>query len=478
MRPPSTLYTSPSIRASPRRTKPCKGSRRRSGPRKTLKPDWHRSARTVPASPSLRGARMSGPLSGLRVVDFSRVLAGPLCARTLQDLGAEVIKIEPPSPDVSRFAFPSTDGMSGYYAQQNAGKRNVSINLNLPGAYDLALQLCDTADIVVENFRAGTLGFFGLDYETLAKRNPRLIYASITGYGQGGPWRSRMAYAPTVQAEAGFTENSVRHYGSALTEPRTDSLSHADVYSGLQAVIAILAALNSRRKSGKGQYIDVAMAATLLAVNERAHVDLSDDDIGAEPAILGATDCSFFTGPQGEHFTVATSIVGSRTFPSWLRAMRRADLLEDPRFASAAARRLNFGALHQIIQSWILTFPDMATLDAQFDEAKIAMGEIRSLKQLAASDWSDYWGAVQHVPDRNGGEYRLPGRPWRFSGDQLAPIGMPAFQGEHNVAVFSELGVSAADLKRLTASGALVTHRRALEPQVAAKPQSEPEQAA
>src|SRR5216683_833907 len=141
----------------------------------------------------------------------------------LDDLGAEILKVEPPSPDVSRFAFPSTDGMSGYYAQQNAGKRNVSINLNIPGAYDLALKLCDTADIVVENFRAGTLGFFGLDYETLSKRNPRLIYASITGYGQGGPWRSRMAYAPAVQAEAGFTENSVRHYGSALTEPRTDS---------------------------------------------------------------------------------------------------------------------------------------------------------------------------------------------------------------------------------------------------------------
>ena len=92
--------------------------------------------------------------------------------------------------------------MSGYYAQQNAGKRNVSINLNVPGAYELALKLCDTADVVVENFRAGTLGFFGLDYETLSRRNPRLIYASITGYGQGGPWRSRMAYAPTVQAEA------------------------------------------------------------------------------------------------------------------------------------------------------------------------------------------------------------------------------------------------------------------------------------
>ena len=162
---------------------------------------------------------MSGPLSGIRVVDYSRVLAGPLCARTLLDLGAEVIKIEPPRPDVSRFAFPSTSGMSGYYAQQNAGKRNVSIDLNVPGARELALRLCDTADVVIENFRAGTLRFFGLDYDTLAARNPRLIYASITGYGQGGPWQGRMAYAPTVQAEAGFTANSIRHYGKVLSEP-------------------------------------------------------------------------------------------------------------------------------------------------------------------------------------------------------------------------------------------------------------------
>ena len=363
----------------------------------------------------VRGALiMAGPLSGIRVVDFSRVLAGPLCARTLQDLGAEVIKIEPPSPDVSRFAFPSTDGMSGYYAQQNAGKRNVSINLNVPGAYELALKLCDTADIVVENFRAGTLGFFGLDYETLSKRNPRLIYASITGYGQGGPWRSRMAYAPTVQAEAGFTENSVRHYGSALTEPRTDSLSHADVYAGLQAVIAILAAAQSRQATGQGQYIDVAMAATLLAVNERAHVDLSGRRYrrGACSArrhrllFLHRSAGRKFHGRHQHHRQPDVSVLAARDAPF--------DLMDDPRFSTAAARRLNFGALHQMIQSWMLTFPDMATLDAQFDEAKIAMGEIRSIKELTKSDWSDYWGAVQLVSDRSGGEYKLPGRPLAF----------------------------------------------------------------
>jgi crotonobetainyl-CoA:carnitine CoA-transferase CaiB-like acyl-CoA transferase len=347
--------------------------------------------------------------------------------------------------------------MSGYYAQQNAGKRNVSIDLNKPGSLELALRLCDKADIVVENFRAGTLGFFGLDYATLSKRNPGLIYASITGYGQGGPWRGRMAYAPTVQAEAGFTENSVRHYGDALTEPRTDGLSHADVYSGLQAVIAILAALHRRKETGTGQYIDIAMAATLMAVNERAHVDLSDEDIGAEPAVLGATDCPFFRGPDGEEFTVATSIIGSRTFPSYMRAMRRADLIDDPRFATAAARRQNFAALHAIIQSWILSFPNVAALDAQFDEAKIAMGEVRSIRELAKSDWSTYWGAIQEVSDRYGGNYRLPGRPWHFSADELTPLGVPAFQGEHNRSVFAEFSLTEEEIDRHVAAGVLVT---------------------
>jgi crotonobetainyl-CoA:carnitine CoA-transferase CaiB-like acyl-CoA transferase len=137
------------------------------------------------------------------------------------------------------------------------------------------------------------------------------------------------------------------------------------------------------------------MAATLMAVNERAHVDLNDADLGDEPAILGATDCPFFTGPGGEHLTVATSLVGSRTFPSYLRAMRRADLADDPRFATAAARRAHFAELHHIIQTWILTFHDIGALDAQLDEAKIALGEVRSLRQLSETEWAEYWGADQ-----------------------------------------------------------------------------------
>jgi len=194
-----------------------------------------------------------------------------------------------------------------------------------------------------------------------------------------------------------------------------------------------------------------------MAVNERAHVDLNDADLGDEPAILGATDCPFFTGPGGEHFTVPTSLVGSRTFPSWLRAMRRADLADDPRFATAAARRANFTELHRIVQTWILTFHDIGALDAQLDEAKIAFGEVRSLKQLSEMEWAEYWGAVEEVSDRDGGSYRLPGRPWRFSREQLAPLGDPAFQGEHNRMVFGELGLGDSEIDGYIASGALVS---------------------
>ncbi|HEX7913715.1 MAG TPA: CoA transferase [Paraburkholderia sp.] len=409
---------------------------------------------------------MAGPLQGLKVVDLSRVLAGPLCARTLADLGAEVIKVEPPRPDVSRFAFPNTDGMSGYYAQQNVGKRNVSIDLNVAGARELVLKLCKDADIFVENFRAGTLKFFGLDYEELSKINPRLIYVSISGYGQGGPWASRMAYAPTVQAEAGFTHNTLRHYGGALSKLRSDPLSHADVYAGLQAAVAVLAAVHRRQTTGRGQYIDVAMAAVIMAINERAHVDIAGIDTGAEPAIIGAADGSFFVGPHGERILTPASLVGSLTFPSYLHAMRRPDLASDPRFATAALRAQNVDALHGIVQTWMLTFRDMAALDAQLDESKIAIGEIRSMQEVAQTEWAEYWGAVLNVPDRFGGTYQLHGRPWRFSEDTLDAPSAPAFRGEHNAEVFAELGMSASEISALIEAQALVEHPRQSPPLV------------
>jgi len=403
---------------------------------------------------------MSLPLQGIRVVDFSRVLAGPHCTKTLLDLGADVVKIEPPSGDLSRKAFPSKGDISGYYAQQNAGKRNLSIDLNVAGARDVVARLCDDADVIVENFRPGALAAFDLDYETVSVTNPRVVYASISGYGQHGPWRSRMAYAPTVQAETGITANTMEHFGQTGSM-RSDALSHADVYSGLHAAIAILAALASRERTGVGQYIDVAMAAVMMSVNERVHADLADEDLGDELPILGATDGPFFQGPNGETFASPMSLVGSMSFPFYLAAMRRPDLADDPRFLTPELRLRNLGTLHQIVQDWIGTFSDMESLDAQMDEAKIATGQLRTVREFAASDWAQAWHAVRTVPDGHGGEIRIPGRPWHFN-EQIAPCEeqFVASQGEHNAQLLSELCYRPEDIARLEESGALVQPNR------------------
>jgi crotonobetainyl-CoA:carnitine CoA-transferase CaiB-like acyl-CoA transferase len=353
---------------------------------------------------------------------------------------------------MSRQAFPRKAGISGYYAQQNAGKRNVSIDLNVPGAVEVALRLCDRADVIVESFRPGTLAAFALGYDNVAERNPRVVYASITGYGQHGPWRSRSAYAPTVQAESGVTATTAAQFGRL----RTDSLSHADVYSGLHAAIAILAALHHRDQTGQGQYIDVAMAAVMLAINERVHVDLAGEDLGAELPILGATDAQFFTGPDGETFVSPMSLVGSMSFPFYLAAMRRPDLADDPRFATPEAREQNLDALRAIVQEWIWTFDDMASLDAQLDEAKIATGQMRTVGELAGSEWARQWVATRTVPDRNGGEITVPGRPWHFSDDDGEPERSPARRGEHNDEVLAELGYDAAEIDSLRRRGVLV----------------------
>ena len=406
---------------------------------------------------------MSMPLEGVRVVDFTRVLAGPHCTKHLLDLGAEVIKIEPPAGDITRLAFPRQGEISGYYAQQNAGKRNISIDLNVPEARDVALKLCDTADIVVENFRPGALASFGLDYEAVAARNPSVVYVSISGYGQRGSWRTRMAYAPTIQAEVGFTRNTLQQFGVDGSDRRSDALSHADVDSGLHATIAALAALQHRRLTGEGQYVDIAMAAVMMSMNERVHYDLSGVDLGAEQPILGATDCPFFTSPEGREFVVPMSLVGSLTFPFYLSAMRRPDLADDPRFLNPRLRKENFDALHAVVQHWIWTFESMDALDAQFDEAKLATGQLRDIGEFNETSWAKAWVTTREVSDRHRGAITIPAPPWHFSGhDGTLMPQLPARQGEDNEDILKELGYTADQIQALVSSAALIEPAREL----------------
>jgi crotonobetainyl-CoA:carnitine CoA-transferase CaiB-like acyl-CoA transferase len=402
---------------------------------------------------------MSAPLEGLRVIDFTRVLAGPHCTKALRDLGADVTKIEPPAGDAGRAGMPHINAMSLYYAQQNAGKKNLSIDLNWPEAREIVKDLCRDADIIVENFRPGTLARFGLGYEQVREFNPRVIYVSMTGYGQSGPWSNRPAFAPTVQAETGLTAILEEHYGDAMTELKNDACSHADVYTGLQGTIAVLAALQHRHSTGEGQHVDVSMAATMLSVNERAGALMSEIDTDGEPIALSAPESHIYDLPDGRRVTIAGSPIYTPMFIRYSAMMRRSDLLKDPRFATAKLRRQNLKALLAEVRAWILTFTDLEQLQAQVSEAALAIGVVRTTNELAESEWAKQWGAVVEVDDRNGGTVRMPGAPWRFSKATLPPPGIPSFQGENNVEILAERKVDPAVIEDLRERRVLLSRR-------------------
>lgn len=401
----------------------------------------------------------SAPLEGVRVIDFTRVLAGPHCTKILRDLGADITKIEPPAGDVSRTGVPHVNGMSVYYTQQNAGKRNLSIDLNWPEARAIVADMCRGADVIVENFRPGTLARFGLGYEQVKVENPGVVYVSMSGYGQEGAWRSRPAFAPTIHAETGLVDIVQNHFGEALSEIRQDACSHADVYTGLHGAIAVLAALKHKDRTGEGQHVDVAMAATMLSVNERLGAQLSGLDTQGEPVALAAPDSHIYELADGRRVTIASSPVATSAFTRYCGMMRRTDLLGDPRYATAHLRRQNLKPLLAEVRAWIATFTDLDQLQAQVSEVSLAIGEVRTAAEFAATDWVREWGAVVEVDDRNGGTTRIPGAPWRFSASQLPPQGPPSFQGEDNEAILAEHGLDSETIATLQDRRVLLSRR-------------------
>jgi CoA:oxalate CoA-transferase len=401
----------------------------------------------------------SAPLEGVRVVDFTRVLAGPHCTKALRDLGADVTKIEPPSGDLGRFGLPYVNGLGLYYVQQNAGKRNLSIDLNYAEAREIVAKLCRDADVIVENFRPGTLARFGFSYEDVKAFNPDIIYVSLSGYGQSTSWKNRPAFAPTVQAETGLTAIVQDHFGEALSEPRGDSSSHADVYTGLQGVIAVLAALLHRNRTGEGQHVDVSMAATMLSVNERAGALLSDIDTDGEPIALSANESHIFEMADGSRLTIASSPIYSPMFTRYCAMMRRSDLLADPRYATAKLRRENLPSLLAEIRAWLATFDNIEELQAQISEAGLAVGRVRTINEFAKSDWVKEWNAVVDVDDRAGGSVRMPGNPWIFSESELPASGPPAYQGEHNEEILKELCIPEDQVRDMQQRNVLLSRR-------------------
>ena len=395
---------------------------------------------------------MPGPLAGILVLDFSRVLAGPHCGRMLVDLGADVIKVEPPEGDMTRYGRPRRNSLSAYFAQQNCGKRNISLDLKRPEALELLHELARQADVVLENFRPGVMQRMGLGYADLRELNPRLVYAAITGYGQTGPWAGRRAYAPLIHGEMGLLEGFA-HY--RRIEQAQEPYSHADQYAGLQCFGAILAALYQRERTGVGQQIDVSMAEAMLCANEYATSSFSG--MRHEEAEIPLTLASpMFQTRTPHEVTVGGDPVLRDTFRNFCRAMRRPELADDPRFADDAKRPSQREALLVIIQEWVLGFDDLEELDAVLAEAGLVLGVVRSVAEAGATDWAAERGAVVDVSDRAGGTFRLPNSPWRFSEAETGVTGVPAYRGEHNREVCSELlGLDDARIDALEQSAVL-----------------------
>jgi len=378
------------------------------------------------------------PLEGLKVLDFSRVLAGPFAGRMLSDLGAEVVKVEPPEGDSSRLWGKMTAGISGYFNMINAGKRGISIDLRADGAQALVLELVKNADVVLENFRPDVMSRLGIGYETLAAANPKLIMLSISGFGRDGPESQRPAYAPIVHAELGLIDRVVRQRGVKIDLP----LSVADTNAGLHGLVALLSAVIMRGRTGRGQHIDLSMMDATLVSDDQFHFEIEDAeatrnlppdiwDTGVG-AILVSVDFRWLWKLLTAEFGVIDPVT--------------ADMALD---AKIAARRDAVAAFMLSLASWEAVEDAMAKMN-------LAWGRVRSGKALREQPTLAFRKSVIDIDDRAGGVRPMAQTPYRFSQATAGVRGPAPHKGEHNADVLHRwLGMSDDEIAALLARGIL-----------------------
>ena len=383
---------------------------------------------------------MSYPLSGIKVLDMSRVLAGPFAGRMLCDLGADVVKLEPPEGDVTRFFGRKVGNISGYYHQQNAGKRNISVNLSEPAGVDIVKSLVAQADVLIENFRPDVMGRLGLSYETLTEINPRLIMLSISGFGADNPDSRRAAYAPIVHAETGLVARQAEITGS---HPAELPLSVADTNAAMHGLIGMLAALYAREQTGLGDYLEIAMVDATLVTNDGLHAALENVKVGDSNEVhetrggylMLAGDFKFIWKQLNEVCGVQDGL-----------QHRTAVSIED----KIAARR---SASNQFFMETCMTRDDVITA---LDKMNIAWGDVRSAADVADLACVQARESIVQIDDRSGGTRSIPQSPYRFRRNQSNVRKGAPHLGEHNDEVLQEwLGWTSADIDKV--SSALVS---------------------
>jgi len=391
------------------------------------------------------------PLHGIRVADFSRVLAGPFCTRILSDLGADVIKIEPPSGDLSRFLGPRRRSMSGYYMQQNCGKRNVSIDLKTERGREIAEAIVARCDILVENFKPGVMDELGLGHEALRGRQPELIYCALSGFGHTGPWKDRRAFAGIAHATTGALHRQLSISGAA---PFDSVLAIGDTVSGLQATIAILAALELRRRTGRGQFIDMAMHDALLAIQECANFYLFPDEPSENDFL-----CSWIYPCKGR--LVAMPPDPRAHWDRLTVVMGRPELAVDPRYDTLAKREAALDELEAHIAVWVAEQESADFVVDRLESAGFPGARVMTMGEALDCEQTEARGMTPAIDDRSGRSTRVLNSPYRF-GDREAAVagvrGVPAFRGEDNTDVLAELlGLNTVEIAELEEAGVIST---------------------
>jgi crotonobetainyl-CoA:carnitine CoA-transferase CaiB-like acyl-CoA transferase len=389
-------------------------------------------------------------LDGVTVLDFTRVLAGPYCTRLLADLGARVIKVEQPRGDDMRVApvqlDPSRGDQSSYFVRVNAGKRSVGLDLTHPDGRAVALDLARIADVVVENFRPGVMARLGLDHDALSAVRPDLVYCSISGYGQTGPWRDRPAFAHVVHATSGLM-----HLERSVNEPpRVMYLQAADVLAGTHAFGAISAALLRRARTGEGARLDVSMLEALIAAEDISFGSVLNDG----PSYPGPR--SGMVVEQVGDGWLAFQIVGVLDlWPRLLNLMARPDLAQDPRFAAPIGRRENWFELRPIIVDWLKRFTSVDEALGVLEAGRIPCTRVLWPAEVVSAPHLRERGAFPSVAHPTRGAVRITASPFHLDGAPMAPRGPAPYRpGEDTRAVLVDvLGYDAARITRLACGG-------------------------
>lgn len=380
------------------------------------------------------------PLQGVKVFDLTRVIAGPFCSMMLADLGADVIKIEEPKHGdelrwVGRYKGRAQHDEDYFYAS-NRSKRSVALDLKNPAHLDVAKELIQKSDILVENFSPGVMSRLGLGWETVSAWNPKLIYCSISGFGQQGPYRNRLALDPIIQAISGIMSVT----GEPDGPPTQVGAPIADVLSGMFGAYSVVSALYAARESGRGRYIDISMQDALLAVlGPRMGESLQ---AGLNPARQGngnpmRVPANTYRAADGKY--IAIIVQNDNHWPTLCKAINRSDLLENSEYKTMVGRVKHREALDRLVRDEFLKL-DSAAWEKILDENRVPYALVNSYVEALQDEQVSQRGVVREVEHPVSGKIRVVGPPWVMTDTNLEPTAPPLLGQHTNEVLLDWLG--------------------------------------